>query len=106
MCAGALVHARVARVVYGAPEPRAGALGSSIDVYANAGLNHRPEVVGGVLDADCSALVKAFFRARREAGRDAGLGPRLGQCDRAIMALQWAQVIGASPSDPTLDLLA
>ncbi len=72
MCAGALVHARVARVVYGAPEPRAGALGSSIDVYANPGLNHRPEVVGGVLGADCSALVKDFFRARRAAGRDTG----------------------------------
>jgi tRNA(adenine34) deaminase len=73
MCAGALVHARIARVVYGAPEPRAGALGSSIDVYANAGLNHRPEVQGGVLAEDCAALVQGFFRAKRDGGGTVGL---------------------------------
>jgi tRNA(adenine34) deaminase len=66
MCAGALVHARIAMLVYGAPEPRAGAAGSSIDVLANPGLNHRVAVQGGVLQAECAALVQAFFRARRD----------------------------------------
>ncbi len=65
MCAGALIHARIAQVIYGAPEPRAGALVSSTDVLANPGLNHRPQVLAGVLAADCAALVQNFFRARR-----------------------------------------
>jgi tRNA(adenine34) deaminase len=66
MCAGALVHARVATLVYGAHEPRAGAAGSSIDVFANPGLNHRVTVQAGVLQQECAALVQAFFRARRD----------------------------------------
>jgi tRNA(adenine34) deaminase len=65
MCAGALVHARIELLVYGAVEPRAGAAGSSIDVLANPGLNHRVAVQGGVLQAQCSDLMQTFFRARR-----------------------------------------
>jgi tRNA(adenine34) deaminase len=67
MCAGALVHARIATLVYGAREPRAGAVGSSIDVLANPGLNHRVAAVGGVLESPCTALIQAFFRAKRDA---------------------------------------
>jgi tRNA(adenine34) deaminase len=69
MCAGALVHARIARLVFGAREPRAGAVVSSARVLDNPGLNHRIEVIEGVLAEPCAALVQAFFRARRS-GQD------------------------------------
>jgi tRNA(adenine34) deaminase len=65
MCAGALVLARVARVVFGAHDPKAGACGSVLDVLGEPRLNHRPQVAGGLLDADCGALLSAFFAARR-----------------------------------------
>ncbi|GAB2479640.1 nucleoside deaminase [Jatrophihabitans fulvus] len=65
MCAGALVLARVARVVFGAWDPKAGAAGSLRDVLRDARLNHRPEVVGGVRAEECAALLDAFFAARR-----------------------------------------
>lgn len=65
MCAGALVAARVDRVVFGAWEPRTGAVGSLWDVVRDRQLNHRPEVVGGVLASDCAALLDRFFAAHR-----------------------------------------
>ncbi len=65
MCAGALVLARVDRLVYGAEDPKAGAVGSLWDVVRDRRLNHRPEVVGGVLAADCGDLLRAFFRDQR-----------------------------------------
>ncbi len=65
MCAGAIVLARVPRVVYGAPDPKAGAAGSVLDVLGEAALNHRPEVTGGVLEAQCAALLQDFFLQRR-----------------------------------------
>lgn len=65
MCAGALVLARVARVVFGAWEPKTGAVGSLWDVVRDRRLNHRPEVTGGVLAAECAAPVEAFFAAQR-----------------------------------------
>jgi tRNA(adenine34) deaminase len=65
MCAGAIVLARVPRVVFGAPDPKAGAAGSVLDVLADPRLNHRPEVRGGVLADECGDLLRAFFRARR-----------------------------------------
>jgi len=61
MCAGALVLARVDRVVFGAWEPRTGAVSSLWDVVRDRRLNHRPEVVGGVLEARCAALMESFF---------------------------------------------
>ncbi|WP_309110235.1 nucleoside deaminase [Saccharothrix sp.] len=61
MCAGALVLARVARVVFGAWEPRTGAVGSLWDVVRDRRLNHRPEVVGGVLADECATLMESFF---------------------------------------------
>lgn len=66
MCAGALVLARVARVVFGAWEPRTGAVGSLWDVVRDRRLNHRPEVVGGVLADECAALLDEFFSGHRE----------------------------------------
>jgi tRNA(adenine34) deaminase len=65
MCAGAAVLARVARVVFGAWDPKAGAAGSVWDVVRDRRLNHRPEVTGGVCEAECSALLRAFFAQRR-----------------------------------------
>ena len=65
MCAGACVNARVDRIVYAATDPKAGAVGSLADVPADTRLNHNPEVVGGVLADEASALLKAFFAARR-----------------------------------------
>ena len=65
MCAGAVVLARVARVVYGTVDPKAGAAGSVLDVLAQPRLNHRPEVRGGVLSEECGAVLQAFFAARR-----------------------------------------
>src|SRR3954469_4426437 len=65
MCAGALGLARVDRLVYGAEDPKAGAVGSLWDVVRDRRLNHRPEVVGGVLAAECGDLLRAFFRDQR-----------------------------------------
>jgi tRNA(adenine34) deaminase len=66
MCAGAIVLARVPRVVYGTTDPKAGAAGSVLDVLAEPRFNHRPEVAGGVLQAECAALLLEFFAARRD----------------------------------------
>ena len=66
MCAGALVLARVARVVYGAADPKAGAVGSLWDVVRDRRLNHRPEVVSGVLAEECGAILRDWFVSRRE----------------------------------------
>jgi tRNA(adenine34) deaminase len=65
MCAGAIVLARVPRVVYGTTDPKAGAAGSVLDVLAEPRLNHRPAVESGVLAAECAALLTDFFAARR-----------------------------------------
>ncbi|EID54619.1 nucleoside deaminase [Saccharomonospora xinjiangensis] len=70
MCAGALVLARVARVVFGAWEPKTGAAGSLWDVVRDRRLNHRPEVHGGVLETECSALLDDFFSEHRNSSRD------------------------------------
>ena len=65
MCAGAIVLARVPRVVFGAPDPKAGAAGSVLDVLGDPRLNHRPELLAGVLAEECGDLLRAFFRTRR-----------------------------------------
>ena len=65
MCAGAIVLARVPTVVYGCTDPKAGAAGSVLDVLAEPQLNHRPEVISGVLSDEASTLLRDFFRARR-----------------------------------------
>jgi tRNA(adenine34) deaminase len=65
MCAGAIVLARVPRVVFGCADPKAGAAGSVLDVLAEPRLNHRPEVTGGILAGPCASLLTEFFAARR-----------------------------------------
>jgi tRNA(adenine34) deaminase len=67
MCVGAMVHARVGLVVYGAAEPKAGAIVSMTSAHELAGLNHRLQVAGGVLEEECRAVLQGFFRARRAA---------------------------------------
>jgi tRNA(adenine34) deaminase len=66
MCAGAIVLGRVPRVVYGAPDPKAGAAGSVLDVLAEPRLNHRPDVAGGLLAEESAALLREFFASRRD----------------------------------------
>jgi tRNA(adenine34) deaminase len=66
MCAGASVLARVDRLVFGADDPKAGAVGSLWDVVRDRRLNHRPEVVGGVLAIECGDVLQAFFRTHRD----------------------------------------
>jgi tRNA(adenine34) deaminase len=65
MCAAAIVHARVRRVVFGAWDPRAGAAGSIVDIFRLPALNHRVDVFGGVLSEECGALLQEFFAQRR-----------------------------------------
>jgi tRNA(adenine34) deaminase len=65
MCAGAIVLSRLARVVYGAADPKAGAVGSLWDVVRDRRLNHRPEVISGVLVDECGALLREWFTGRR-----------------------------------------
>jgi tRNA(adenine34) deaminase len=65
MCAGAMLHARLDRVVFGAPDPRTGAAGSVLDLFGEPRLNHRTQVHGGVLAGDCGALLRGFFQPRR-----------------------------------------
>lgn len=66
MCSGAIQHARIARLVYGASDPKTGACGSVVNLMAETRLNHHTEVTGGVLAEACGALLSAFFKARRQ----------------------------------------
>lgn len=68
MCVGAMIHARVARLVYGARDPRTGAAGSCFDLASAPEHNHRMAVTGGIRSDDCGELLRAFFRARRNSG--------------------------------------
>ena len=69
MCSGAMMHARLARVVYAASDPKTGVCGSVLDLFAHEGLNHHTEVVGGVLAQEASTMLKGFFAERRAAAR-------------------------------------
>lgn len=71
MCAGAIMHARVARVVFGAADLKTGAAGSVLDLFAETRLNHHAEVTGGVLAAECGIILSNFFAERRQAAKQA-----------------------------------
>jgi tRNA(adenine34) deaminase len=66
MCAGAMMHARLARVVYGAPDPKTGSCGSIVNLFAEERLNHHTELVGGIMAEECGRLLKDFFAERRQ----------------------------------------
>jgi tRNA(adenine34) deaminase len=70
MCAGAIVLARIPVVVFGTPDPKAGAAGSVLDLLAEPALNHRPQVVTGVRQEECAALLREFFTSRRNRSAD------------------------------------
>ena len=65
MCAGAIIQSRIKRVIYGAPDSKGGAFGSSINVLNVSNINHRPEVVKGVLESECSQVIKDYFKSKR-----------------------------------------
>jgi tRNA(adenine34) deaminase len=69
MCVGAMIHARIGTLVYGAPEPKTGAVQSTMALLGHASWNHRTAVVGGVMEAECRALLQEFFAQRRAANR-------------------------------------
>lgn len=69
MCAGAMMHARLARVVFGAADPKTGACGSVVDLFAEQRLNHHAEVTGGVLAGECGTMLSSFFAERRRLAR-------------------------------------
>lgn len=65
MCSGAMLHARIGRVVYGAPDPKTGAAGSVIDLFASKQINHQTSVEGGIMSEECGQLLRDFFKGRR-----------------------------------------
>lgn len=75
MCAGAMMHARLARVIYAAPDPKTGAAGSVLNLFEQDRLNHHTEVTGGLMADEASAMLRAFFAERRTAARNAAAGP-------------------------------
>ena len=76
MCSGAILHARLRHVVFGAADPKTGAAGSVVNLFEQAQLNHQTTITGGVLAADCGQMLKDFFGARRRAQRAAQLAAR------------------------------
>ena len=65
MCAGAIIQSRIKRVIYGAPDLKGGAFGSSINVLDASNINHRPEIIKGVLESECSQVIKDYFKSKR-----------------------------------------
>ena len=65
MCAGAMLHARIDRVVYGAPDPKTGAAGSALDIFSSKQINHQTSVDGGIMSEECGQLLRDFFKGRR-----------------------------------------
>ena len=65
MCAGAIMWSRFRRVIYGAKDPKGGALGTSVNIFDTPNINHHPEIVGGVLEEECSSIIKNYFKEKR-----------------------------------------
>ncbi|QCP14504.1 tRNA adenosine(34) deaminase TadA [Pseudoduganella umbonata] len=84
MCSGAMMHARLAKLVYGARDPKTGAAGSVVDLFASEQLNHHTAAAGGLLEEECGNLLKAFFASRRAAARAARVA-RDNEAERAAI---------------------
>ena len=65
MCAGAIMWSRFRRVIYGAKDPKGGALGTSVNIFDTPNINHHPEIIGGVLEEECSSIIKNYFKEKR-----------------------------------------
>lgn len=83
MCAGAMMHARIARVVFGASDPKTGSCGSVLNLFANTQLNHHATVEGGVLAEECGTMLSEFFAARRQQSRLEQLSIEQSQVERS-----------------------
>ena len=107
MCAGAIQHARIRRVVWGAPDPKTGACGSVIDLMAETRLNHHGESLGGVLADESASLLRNFFAQRRRRDKPGHLkfSPMLGRHNLRTARLILEPIVGAH-ADPMWDLLA
>ncbi|WP_429619470.1 tRNA adenosine(34) deaminase TadA [Serratia sp. 2723] len=79
MCAGAMVHSRIRRLVYGAADEKTGAVGSLVDILRHPGMNHQVEIVSGVLAEECAATLSNFFRIRRDQKKALKLALRAGK---------------------------
>ena len=66
MCAGAIIQSRIGKVIYGAPDLKGGAFGSSLNVLDAKNINHRPEVIGGILEKECTEIIKSYFKSKRK----------------------------------------
>ena len=66
MCAGAIIQSRISKVIYGAPDLKGGAFGSSINVLDASNINHHPEVISGVLEKECTEIIKNYFKSKRK----------------------------------------
>ena len=66
MCSGAIIQSRIGKVIYGAPDLKGGAFGSSLNVLDAKNINHRPEVVGGILEKECTEIIKSYFKSKRK----------------------------------------
>jgi len=99
MCAMALLHARVKRVVYGAQDPKAGAAGSVIDVFASAALNHHTRVEAGVLAEESGTVLRSFFAERREHFRQrrAGVAPAAADTDFSVEPIPAGESVEIDP---------
>ena len=66
MCAGAIIQSRIRKVIYGAPDFKGGAFGSSIDILSANNINHRPEIIKGIMENECSEIIKTYFKSKRK----------------------------------------
>ena len=103
MCAGLMVNSRIDRCVFGAPDPKGGAVGTLYDVSHDARLNHEFEVEGGVLEAECAEVLRAFFKRRRAEAKAAKLAARMAQLGEPALPAGGEPVSSAGSGAPQIE---